>query len=358
MATSSRLSESLQCSICYDMFVDPRVLPCGHSFCGPPKSCLEGVKYNNGEASKCAVCNQIFGVKVSELKPLYGFREALETLRAGKLRDANVDANDDELDCDSASSLCHHALMNIKMWCNDCQVKLCLPCVDRHHSDHALKSYKAVLREQAQQTLSIMQRLNKQTLEIAVEIKQLQVKQKEIDDVIKHQRSVENILSGSKVELTSELIELLESKYVDKMSFVLPKEIDNFEVETKIENIQFPSEGESSKTSMIKEMGGFNFRLQCTVDKKWLGLFLLVTSSEPKKMWKISLKFQFTLVSSNSSKSVATNNFQTQEFSSEKGRRIGFPNFIPSKDVQNPKKGFLAEPATITVKTAIYNFEL
>ena len=57
-------ASGLECSICTDFLENPHALPCGHSFCGPPKNCLEGVNY--GQTST-----------ILDLKPLYGVKDAL-----------------------------------------------------------------------------------------------------------------------------------------------------------------------------------------------------------------------------------------------------------------------------------------
>ena len=49
MATARRLCE---CSICMEVYTDPRVLPCGHTFC---RQCIEAF----GELA-CPVCREGF----------------------------------------------------------------------------------------------------------------------------------------------------------------------------------------------------------------------------------------------------------------------------------------------------------
>ena len=54
---NSQLDQELQCSICHDMFKDPRMLPCQHTFC---LECLEKFsKQGNGITIDCSLCKRI-----------------------------------------------------------------------------------------------------------------------------------------------------------------------------------------------------------------------------------------------------------------------------------------------------------
>ena len=63
--------KDLENSFCTDVIEDPYALPCGHSFCGAPKNCLEVVR-QGATSTKCAKCNAVFhSLKISDFKPLY-----------------------------------------------------------------------------------------------------------------------------------------------------------------------------------------------------------------------------------------------------------------------------------------------
>jgi len=53
----SQLDQELQCSICYETFREPRMLPCQHTFC---LKCLESVSKlnNNGKTIECSLCRR------------------------------------------------------------------------------------------------------------------------------------------------------------------------------------------------------------------------------------------------------------------------------------------------------------
>ena len=83
-AGTSRDLKPIECPICTDPLTDPRALPCGHSYCGPPKDCLKGVKKKSG-GLKCSVCQEESDRDISKLKPLFGIRDFLEQSTSGKI---------------------------------------------------------------------------------------------------------------------------------------------------------------------------------------------------------------------------------------------------------------------------------
>ena len=125
---------SIECSICTDPFTDPRTLPCGHSYCGPPKTCLKGVERRDG--LRCAVCNETFNLKTSELKLLYGIRDYLEQWTS-KTRHTDVL----EVMCKK------HECYKILFWRRTCSEKVCQKCFDLEHQSHALKNFWTHLKE-------------------------------------------------------------------------------------------------------------------------------------------------------------------------------------------------------------------
>ena len=341
MATAN-IVDSLKCSICCETLVDPRALQCGHSYCGPPKNCLEYIKHSRNTESKCAVCNKVFSVKVSDLSPLYGIRDAIGCLSVGN--------NEVE-----KGQFCNHAKENLKMWCRDCSTALCVPCVDAYHTEHNLKSYKSVLKEQAQNLLPELESAEFQLYQIANEIKQLQLRQKDLEERVKYKTAVKEIADGSTVSTSSYLMELLNSKQLDvRQNWVSSNDRKPFEFILTIENMPFQIEKTEFRFSADYHLGDFNFTAKCEAKKydneDWVGLFLRVNPIVPKQFWKLRLKHNITLLNittaNNVIKGYATDVFDNN---SAKGRR----KFILLKDVINLQNGFIVNQATIGVKIEI-----
>jgi hypothetical protein len=71
IASHAMLNSQLECSVCYQMFQDPRILPCGHTFC---LKCLQDiVRAAASETDKtlsCPTCRAAFQVSSQNLQEL------------------------------------------------------------------------------------------------------------------------------------------------------------------------------------------------------------------------------------------------------------------------------------------------
>ena len=124
----------IECAICKGLMTDPRALPCGHSFCGPPKTCLKGVERRDG--LRCAVCKNTFNQKISELKPIFGIRDFLQQSTSNTTDDISFDV------------MCKdHGDEEVMFWCRWCQEKACQKCFDAKHQSHPLINFRRHLRE-------------------------------------------------------------------------------------------------------------------------------------------------------------------------------------------------------------------
>ena len=139
MATTKRRNipdfSLIECSICKEFLTDPRALPCGHSFCGPPKICLKGVERRDG--LRCAVCKDTFNLKLSKLKPLFGIGDFLQQ-STSKTSDDN---NSFDVMCKD------HEDEKVMFWCRCCQEKACQKCFDAKHQSHPLINFRTHLKE-------------------------------------------------------------------------------------------------------------------------------------------------------------------------------------------------------------------
>lgn len=133
----TQLSDVTECPICTDDFVDPRVLPCIHTYCA---RCLETyIKgKETGERVPCPMCKKTFTIPENGIEglPRNFFIEKLLTIRditnvqtARKKCESCADADNDA-----------HATV----FCLDCQQSLCATCDSFHKRIKSTRSHRSV----------------------------------------------------------------------------------------------------------------------------------------------------------------------------------------------------------------------
>ncbi len=136
-----RSQNGLECAICKEILNDPRVLPCGHVYCGGSKveclkKMLQTTAADGGDVScdwliKCALCNTIHNVSIESLPPIYGLRDFLQSAKA---------ASESSSFPKRATKTCPmHALNELEFVCSKCRVELCKLCFEESHSWHPIK---------------------------------------------------------------------------------------------------------------------------------------------------------------------------------------------------------------------------
>ncbi|XP_070815126.1 nuclear factor 7, ovary-like [Chaetodon trifascialis] len=133
---ASRSEDDLTCSVCHDVFRDPVVLSCSHSFC---KVCLKSW-WRQKETRECPVCKR----RSSKSEPPVSL--VLKNLCETFLQQRDQRASE---------ALCSLHSEKLKLFCLDHQQPVCLVCRDSEkHSDHrfrpideAVRQHKKMLQE-------------------------------------------------------------------------------------------------------------------------------------------------------------------------------------------------------------------
>ena len=115
----NNLHDEVSCSVCMCKYIDPKQLPCLHSFC---LHCLNGIQRTSGRRDKiaCPECRQEFKV------PDNGNLAALPTnVRINSLLDvlAIKECNTTEVkcgNCDKRSKESHYCFQCCEFWCGEC----------------------------------------------------------------------------------------------------------------------------------------------------------------------------------------------------------------------------------------------
>ncbi|XP_047431379.1 E3 ubiquitin-protein ligase TRIM35-like [Mugil cephalus] len=129
MARRLSLPEAdLTCSICYDIFRDPVVLKCSHSFCGP---CLQQYWTPHGRSRDCPLCRT---QNVDDPVPSLVLKNLCESYVLES--EAGEDAAGDEQDSDPGE-MCRHHGERLKLFCLTDKKPICVVChTSRKHKQH------------------------------------------------------------------------------------------------------------------------------------------------------------------------------------------------------------------------------
>ncbi|KAM8738260.1 nuclear factor 7, brain-like [Acanthopagrus schlegelii] len=154
---ASRLEEDLCCPVCHDVFREPVVLSCSHSFC---KDCLQRW-WTERQTRECPLCKR----RSSRYYPPLNL--ALKNLCETFLQDRDQRASE---------NLCSRHSEKLKLFCLDHQQPVCLVCRDsEQHTDHRFRPIDEAARQhkkELQETLESLKKKLKVFEEVKVEFDQ------------------------------------------------------------------------------------------------------------------------------------------------------------------------------------------
>ena len=137
-----QIEEEITCSICGDLFTDPKTIPCLHTFC---KQCIEkSIESNKKMASIvcCPLCRTpLARDDISSVPTNFTINRLVEIF--GKRKEVGKSLAPKEMKC----SNCEDGLAAIT-WCVECENSLCKHCNDAHKRMKAFKSHKTVAVEE------------------------------------------------------------------------------------------------------------------------------------------------------------------------------------------------------------------
>ena len=134
-----QIEEEITCSICGDLFTDPKTIPCLHTFC---KQCIEkSIESNKKMASIvcCPLCRTpLSRDDISSVPTNFTINRLVEIF--GKRKEAG---NSLQIKCGN----CENRSPTIT-WCVQCETSLCQHCNDVHKMWKDFKSHKTVAVEE------------------------------------------------------------------------------------------------------------------------------------------------------------------------------------------------------------------
>ncbi|XP_059213185.1 E3 ubiquitin-protein ligase TRIM39-like [Centropristis striata] len=140
---ASRLEDDLCCSVCHNIFKDPVVLSCSHSFC---KDCLQSW-WTGKQTRECPVCKR----RSSKSEPPCNL--VLKNLCESFLQ---------ERDQRASEALCSLHSEKLKLFCLDHQQPVCLVCVDSEkHTNHRFSSINEAAQQHKKELQETLEPLKK-----------------------------------------------------------------------------------------------------------------------------------------------------------------------------------------------------
>ena len=163
MASTSSLSEEEDycCAVCRDIFKDPVVLFCSHSFCD---ACVQEWWRGKG-ARECPVCKEIHPTwNPPRILALKNLCEAFTRERHQRASKRRRTSSGSDLD------LCGLHGEELKRFCLGCEQLACVVCLDsKKHTDHSFKSADGAAlqhKEKVQKSLKTLQEKLKDFIQV------------------------------------------------------------------------------------------------------------------------------------------------------------------------------------------------
>ena len=229
-----RLEEQLNCSICLDIYTDPKLLQCFHTYC---RKCLVKlvVRDEQGNLSlTCPICRQATPVPVNGVTGLQSAFQTNEFLRIRddliKERDMAVSLEGSKVEAmpltpstkKTTTNCFEHVDKGQEYYCETCEVLICYKCAlkgGKHHSHYydeiknAYERYKGEVRPTLEPMESKLNTVKKVLAQIDTCCRKVSDQREVIEDSIHDAiRGLHQFLDVRKTELISILHQITQAK--------------------------------------------------------------------------------------------------------------------------------------------------
>ena len=143
MATAKQLDDLTECPICTEVYTDPRVLPCVHTYC---LKCLETLSKDKqpGDKLACPLCRKEFTMPSSGVEDLPKNFFVANFLHMKELS-SSVESETSHCEACSGGEENETDVQNVaSVYCMECQVMLCHSCERAHKGIKLTRSHKLI----------------------------------------------------------------------------------------------------------------------------------------------------------------------------------------------------------------------
>ncbi len=225
-----KLDEQLKCSICLDIYTDPKVLQCFHTYC---TKCLVPlvVRDRHGQFTLiCPACRQVTPIPPTGVR---GLQSAFQINKFIGIRDDLKKAKDPipEVEGEATSQApskktthycSEHAGKELELYCETCNELICYKCAFKcgKHHDHNSDPLDETFDKYKEEITSSLKSMEKQLETIHTALAQLDTRSGEISDQrVTIEASIHNtirrlheILDVRKTELNDQLHQVIQRK--------------------------------------------------------------------------------------------------------------------------------------------------
>jgi len=141
MTIAKQLDDITECPICTEVYTDPRVLPCVHTYC---LKCIEAWSKDKqpGDKLACPLCRKEFIVPDNGVSDLPKNFFVANCLQVKELLSVESKTSPCEA-CSGEKS--ESEVQNVaSVYCVECQMKLCRSCERAHRGVKATRSHKLI----------------------------------------------------------------------------------------------------------------------------------------------------------------------------------------------------------------------
>ena len=213
-----KLEQQLQCSICLEIYKDPKLLQCLHIYC---KECLSHlvVKDKQGPFTlMCPICRQKTTISdngVASLKPAFHINHLLEIREDLKNQDQRLETPVKDIENRTTVFCSHHIKKEVELYCESCEILICLKCAikgGKHHSHNYTPLSEAF--EKCKTDISTwLEPVEKQTETIREALNKLEERS---SDVLNQKELLESRINNSASAVYA-LVETKKTELIDKL---------------------------------------------------------------------------------------------------------------------------------------------
>ena len=203
-----KLEEQLNCSICLNVYTDPRLLKCNHVFC---RECLVGLAHRNPQGLPCPTCHQVTPIPPEGVA---GLQSAFQT---NQLLDQHEKVKQDILYCQQ------HQIQELELYCDTCEELICFQCSIQLHHGHKYNLIGEVFEKHKKE---IMSSLNPAEQQQTLARKALEKLDDRCSEITNQQAALQAQIHKSSQQL-HEIIDLREKELTNKLNYIIQEKLSN-----------------------------------------------------------------------------------------------------------------------------------